>query len=456
MQSSVQASLLGLLYQVDSALAERFFVVSFMPIKGSIYSISYCGGLRLAFTVCAALLFFSASAQNNKKELERRKEQIRKDIEMTNKMLDETKNNKKNSMSHLITLTKKINYRNELINTIGEELVDIDGQIGGIERQKQHLEVELDTLKSQYARMLRYAYKNQSSYSRLMFLFASADFNQAYKRMRYLQEYSDYRKHQRDVIDNMQDSLVRLKQQLQGKRVDKTHLLTAKEQERLNLTQEKEEQVQVVSNLSQREKELKNKLKEKQKEEARLSRAIEDIIRKEIAAAKAAADRKAAASGRKKPTATTTAEALTATPEALKLSTAFEDNRGKLPWPVEQGFISSSYGRHPHPVWKNVETNNNGVDIASGKGSTARAVFEGTVSNVLVLPGYYAVLMQHGEFFTLYSNLESVNVKAGDKVAVKQAIGSIKTDDDDGKTEVHLEIWKGSNRMDPETWLSKR
>jgi murein hydrolase activator len=402
------------------------------------------------------LIALSSSGQNNKKELERKKEQIRKDIEMTNKMLDETKNNKKNSISHLITLTKKINYRNELINTIGDEIVDIDGQMTQTERQKQSLEVELDTLKRQYARMVQFAYKNQSSYSRLMFIFASADFNQAYKRIRYLQEYSDYRKHQRDMIVNTQDSLAKLKMKLQMTRTDKSKLLTAKEQERLNLTGEKEEQEQVFQDLSKKEKELRDKLKEKQKEEARLSKAIENIINKEIEAAKEVARRKALAAGKKKPAAATTTEALTATPEALKLSTDFEDNRGKLPWPVDQGFISSSFGRHAHPVWKNVETNNNGVDIASGKGSTARAVFDGTVSNVVVLPGYYAVLVQHGEFFTLYSNLDKVFVKAGDKLTVKQALGTIKTDDDDGKTEVHLEIWKGSNRMDPELWLSKR
>ncbi len=410
----------------------------------------------IAYCVLLLLIASSTSAQNNKKDLEKKREKIKKDIEMTNQMLDQTKNSKQTSISHLITLSKKINYRNELINTISDEITDIDGQMTQAERQKRQLEVQLDTLKQQYARMIRFAYKNQSSYSRLMFIFASADFNQAYKRIRYLQEYSDYRKHQRDIINNTQDSLVRLKAQLQDKRVDKTHLLTAQEQEKVNLTGEKQEQVQVLNGLSKKEKELKGKLKEKQKEEEKLSRAIEEIIRKEIEAAKEAARKKAIASGKKKPAAASTAEALTATPEALKLSTDFEDNRGRLPWPVEQGFISSSFGRHPHPVWKNVETNNNGVDIAAGKGSTARAVFDGTVSNVVVLPGYYAVLVQHGEFFTLYSNLDKVFVKAGDKVTVKQSIGSIKTDDDDGKTEVHLEIWKGSNRMDPEVWLSKR
>lgn len=283
------------------------------------------------------LIAFSSSGQKNKKELERKKEQIKKDIEMTNKMLNETKVSKKASISQLVRLTRKINYRNELINTISDEITDIDGQIIQTERQKRQLEVQLDTLKQQYARMIKFGYKNQSSYSRLMFIFASSDFNQAYKRMRYMQEYSDYRKHQRDIINNTQDSLAQLKIQLQGKRTDKTHLLSSQQQEKLSLTGEKQEQVQVLNELSQTEKDLKSKLKEKQKEEARLSRAIEDIIRKEIEAAKEAARRKAISSGKKKPAGATTTEALTATPEALKLSTDFAENRANFPGLLTRG-----------------------------------------------------------------------------------------------------------------------
>lgn len=409
------------------------------------------------FLVLLAVLFLSLPVlAQNKKELQKKKEQLRKDIEYTNQLLNQTKKNKSTTYSQLIALNKKINYRSELINTIHDEIGGLDNSISGINYHIDSLEIRMSELKNQYAHMLYFAYKNQTSYSRLSFIFSARDFNQAYKRLKYLQQLSSYRVQQRSLILQTEDTLAAQKSKLLGVRTDKAHLLLSREKEKKNLDQEKNEQANLFKNLTSREKRLRADLNEKQKQEEKLSRAIEDIIKKEIETARRVAKKKATstltASTSKKPEITTTA-ALTSTPEALKLSNDFAGNKGKLPWPVDHGFISSTFGRHSHPVWKDVVVNNNGVDIDSQKGAKARSIFDGKVIRVIMVVDKYAVLVQHGEYFTLYSNLKDVYVKAGDKVTTKQTLGVVQTDESEGKTEVHLEIWKGSNKMNPENWI---
>jgi septal ring factor EnvC (AmiA/AmiB activator) len=414
--------------------------------------------LRSWLFFIAMILVSSSVVPQSKKDLEKKKEQLKKDIDFTNQLLNQTKKSKTASYTQLVALNKKISYRNELITTISDEIGGLDNSIQVINRRVDSLESRMTEVKKQYVRMLYFAYKNQGSYSRLSFIFSSRDFNQAYKRLKYLQQLSEYRIQQRAVIAQMQDSLAAQKSALLGVRTDKSHLLVSQEKEKKNLDQEKKEQVVVINNLTTREKRLRSDLVEKQKQEDKLNRAIADIIKKEIESAQRIAKKKStstltASAAKKTPESITATAALTASPEALRLSNDFASNKGKLPWPVEHGFISSTFGRHAHPVWKDVVVNNNGIDIDSQKGSKARAIFDGKVIRVIMVVDKYAVLIQHGEYFTLYSNLRDVYVKAGDKIQTKQILGLIQTDDNDGKTEVHLEIWKGSNKMDPENWI---
>ena len=420
-------------------------------------SFSFLSG-RIRTLIVLVLLFFAYPVLGqNKKDLEKKKEQLRKDIESTNKLLSQTKKNKSASYSHLITLNKKISYRSELIKTIHDEITGLDYSISSINGHIDSLESRMAELQKQYGRMLYFAYKNQSSYSRLSFLFSARDFNQAYKRMKYLQRLSAYRVLQHRLILQIEDSLALNKSTIQGVRKDKSHLLTSKEKEKKKLDLEKKEQVSAIKNLTSREKKLRADLTEKQKQEDKLSRSIEEIIKREIELAKKVARKKSAssltASVSKKTDVVTATSFLAVTPEALQLSRDFSSNKGKLPWPVEQGYISSTFGRHIHPIWKDVVINNNGVDIDSKKGAKARAIFDGKVIRVIMVVDKYAVLIQHGEYFTLYSNLKDVYVKAGDKVATKETLGLVQTDENAGKTEVHLEIWKGSNKMDPKNWI---
>jgi murein hydrolase activator len=412
------------------------------------------------FVLAMGFLLPFAGFSQTKKELEKKKDQIQKDIEYTNQLLNLTKKSKNTSLSHLVTLNKKISYRSDLINTISTELTVVDKEIGHVETNIDSLNNRLARLKVQYSQMLYYAYKNQGAYSRLMFVFSSDGFNQAYKRMIYMRQLSDYRIRQRDLIVALQDSLNGKKTKLQDVRKDKKGLLVTQEKQKKELDNEKKEQVDLLNNLSTKEKKLRAELKDKQKKQQQLSNKIEEIIKKEIESARASAKKKNSstmtASKSTKPLENTSASVLLNTPATIKLSNEFENNKGLLPWPVEKGIISSSFGKHAHPVWRDVVVNNNGVDINSTKGAKARSIFEGRVVYIVQVYDKYAVLVQHGEYFTLYSNLEKVFVKAEDMVVTKQPLGIVQTNDEEGKTEIHLEIWKGSNKMNPEAWIAGR
>lgn len=400
----------------------------------------------------------------SKKELERKKAQLHKDIEYTNQLLKQTRKNKSTSLNQLVTLNKKINYRAELIQTINGELHTVEGEISIVSGTIDSLNRRLNYLKAQYAEMLVSAYKNQGSMSQLSYIFAAEDVQQAFKRIKYLQRLSAYRMRQRELIISTQETLTGKKRKLQEEREDKTELLVSKEKEKQELDKEKRQQVVMLNKLSSKEKKLRAELKKKQSQEQQLSARIEEIIRREIELARAQTRKQsgssASASTSKNIPAKTekasTPYVLSNTPETIRLSNDFESNRGRLPWPVEKGIISGSFGKHTHPVYRDVTVNNNGVNITSSAGAKARAIFDGKVTRVLMVVDKYAVLIQHGEYFTLYSNLESVSVKAGDRVSTKQVIGTVMESDNDGKSEVHLEIWKGSVKMNPEVWLAAR
>lgn len=393
---------------------------------------------------------YASSFAQSKKELEKKRAALQKEIEQTGKKLDETKKIKTGSLNQLTALRKRIRAREELINVVTSEINSLDNQIDENNSDISSLGNKLGQLKKEYASTIRYAYCNRNSNEMLMFLFSSSDFNQAYKRMLFLRQYGEFRKRQRNEIVNTQVVLTNRVNVLEDKKTSKEKLLGMQQQEKKKLNDEKKLQEKIVSNMTLREKKLRNELKEKQKSAEKLNRAIEDLIKRETAAAR----KKATATGTKT---TANTSVFTLTPEAKKLSSDFEGNRGNLPWPVEQGIITGDYGKHQHPLWKDVYTNNNGIDISTNKNAEARAIFSGKVSSVFTIPGTgKAVIVRHGEFLTVYSNLENVFVKEGDNVSIKQRIGTIITDSEEGKTELHLEIWKGNSRMDPETWIARR
>ncbi len=393
-----------------------------------------------------SLASYDANSQS-RKELEQRKQKLQREIDDTNKQLTETAKNKKLTAAQVDALRKKIRLRQELINTINNEMESLNREINTTSGEIKTLEGRMTQLKSEYANMVRFAQRNKSSYQRMMFVFASEDFNQAYKRLRYLQQYSEHRRHQAGLIDSTKLQLDVKRQQLEVQRSQKAVLKESEQKQKNILEQDKREQDRNLANLQDREKKLKKQLADKQRAKRKLDNAIDALVRKEIDAAK----KKATAEGKKN---VTSSNVFTLTPEAAKLSSGFATNKGKLPWPVEKGRISGRFGDHPHPELKGIMIKNNGVDIRTSPGSSARAIFDGEVSGVINIPGSQsAVIVRHGEYLTVYSNLQSVFVKKGDKVKTMQSIGKVFTDPDENTAEVHLEVWKGTTKLDPALWL---
>ncbi len=400
----------------------------------------------VSFSLASCILHLSPSFAQNKEQLQSKKSKIEADIKYTNELLEETKKNKETTLSQLLTLKEKINLRQNLISTINKEIKLLDKQIDENSSIIASLERDLKEIKSEYARMIYYAYKNRNSYNRLMFIFSSKDFNQAYKRLKYLQQYGKFRQIQAGLITRTKAILNQKKAGLEAKRNVKKQLLQSKNEERAILSGETTEQNNIYNELQNKEKHLKADLKAKQKEAQGLQKAIEDIIAEELRKAREAAKE---------------VKGFALTPEEKELSKTFENNKGKLPWPVKRGIITGKFGKQDHPVLKGIKINNNGIDISTNKDAVARAVFDGVVTGVIILPGANrkAVIVKHGKYFSVYGNLIQVYVKKGDAVETKQDIGLIYTDNNKFQTEAHLEIWElqedGTIKLDPEKWLGK-
>ena len=380
-----------------------------------------------------------------KEKLKKDKQKIEKEIAYTNKLLKETKKNTQVSLNQLVLINKQIKHREELIVNINSEMGYINDNISGNNKTVEILKKDLSELKGQYAKMIYHAYINRNVNNKLMFVFAAKDFNQAYMRMKYMQQYSQYRKRQAAQIQLKQSELTQKISELEGLLYDKKNLLTSEHDEKIKLDGEKNMKSQTVTSLQKKEQELARTLKVKEAAANKLQKAIESIISEEI---KKAADRAKKA--------TPTAKTFTLSPDEMALSKNFASNRQKLPWPVLRGVITSNFGENPHPVIPGIKVNNKGIDMATSSGSKARAVFDGTVIRVIEMPVYRnVVIVSHGEYYSVYSKLDAVYVKQGDKVKTKQDIGIVHTNSEEAKTELHFEIWKGDVFMDPALWLAK-
>ena len=408
--------------------------------------------LFFLFIFCLASAAFGQSSS----DLRRQKEALTREIESLNRSLNQTANNKNLSLKEIRALNAQIRLREKKINVINSEVKLLDNQISDNTNTVRTLQSQLNKLKKEYAAMVLFAFRNQSSYSKLMFIFAAENFNQSYKRLKYLQEFSA------SYIDGTQKQLNGRIVELDRNKQEKRNLLSDQQKERRTLGIQKSSKSKVLNSLTSQEKQLKQELTQKQRESARLNRAIQNAINKEIEEARKRAEAearaaiaKAKAENREVPDAKPVASGssiLAATPESAKLSSDFLGSRGSLPWPVSNGMVIEDFGNHT--IGRNVTTENNGVDIKTAAGSQVRAVFAGEVAAVQNISGSYAILIRHGEYFTVYSNLKSVNVSRGQKVSLKQNIGVVITDPIDGTTEVHFELRKGATPLNPSSWLA--
>ncbi len=387
---------------------------------------------------CVLLCCFGVLAQS-KKELETRKKQLYKDIDAAQKLLRNTQKNKAASLNELILLERKVNSREQVINNIEGELSFLEQNVAKTARQIDSLENKLQVLREGYAQSVRQSYLTQNNYSRLLFLFSAKSFNDAYKRIKYMQYYRQHRKDQVADIEIVRQGLVSKAESLRREKAEQVSLLDNAQKEQEILKSEKKQQNAVFKQLKGREKEIKSSLDRKQRAIDDLNRQIRDIVSAAISSEKRSSSRTAPKDQ---------------SPEALKLSADFSKNKGKLLWPVEEGIITGYFGTHAHPLLKNIYTTNNGIDISTDPNTPVRAIFEGKVINILFNPNFHwAVIIKHGNYFSVYTQLREVSVAKNDVIKMKQNIGIVNTNGDDGKTEVHFELWEGADKLNPAVWL---
>jgi septal ring factor EnvC (AmiA/AmiB activator) len=380
-----------------------------------------------------------AHAQTEVSTLNKRKEQNAKDIAYTNTLLSKTLKNKSVSIGQLNLLNQKIKVRQALLESIESEIVFFGSQIKVIGEDVKALEDEMVVLKKQYARVIQYAYKQRNSHEKLMFLLSSKDFNQAYKRYKYLQQFSEYSRKQSKLIAANKNALDLKLSDLQKAKSDKLLLLSEKTKESNSLAKEKSQQATLIVNLQKREKQLREDLRKQERYAKKLEKEIQKIIENQAKLA----TKTSKGTGK-----------YGLTPEEKILSDSFDQNKGKLPWPTKTGFISEKFGEHRHAVLKHVNVRNDGINITTDRDAECRSIFNGEVTHILSMPGLNnVIIIRHGEFFSVYSNLASVSVKKGDTVTSKEKIGVVYTDQTQNQTVLKFQLWKGSTKLDPSLWL---
>ncbi len=394
----------------------------------------------LTFIGCCLLCVQAQSVS----ELKKRKENALKKLEVTSNLISETSKNKEININLLNVLTAQIKEQQKLINTINSEIKGINKQMRKLRNEANNLQKQLSELKAEYARLMYHAYFKKNKYDDLMFILSADDLAQSYRRWQYLKQYAQYCEKKGIEIKDTKTALDTKLKEVEAMRLERLAALKVQKEEQNKLNQQKQKQNELITQLKKKEKELKAELKKQQAIANKLNKQIEDKI--------AAETRKSSAGSKKGKD-----KSYALTKEEKLVSGNFEKNKGRLPWPTEKGIVVGSFGLQPHPVLKYVSVDNKGIYIQCPKGTKARAVFEGVVTQVFSIPGSNnAVIVKHGAYRTVYANLTKVDVKVGDKVKVKQNIGTVFTDrENDNKTELYFQVWKDKLLQNPELWLSR-
>jgi septal ring factor EnvC (AmiA/AmiB activator) len=408
---------------------------------------SLLANLSRVMALCALVLVLAPAQGQNRKELEKKRESLDRQIRTTTALIDQARKEQRVTQQQLQLLESQIDAREQLIRAMNGELRQVDSKIQEDQAMVISLKEDLEKLKQEYGRMLQFAYRNRSSYDRMSYLFAASSFQQAYKRSRYLDQIAAQRTRQAALIEETRQELESRLNGLKEQREEKSRIMAQEQAEKQKLAADRNGQQSALSTLRKEEGRLKETQRKQQKQRNDLDAAIRKAIEESLKP-------KAKAGTTSKPT--TGKLDLTLTPEAKELNADFEKNKGKLPWPVEKGVITSRFGKQPHPVLPGITIENNGVDITTEKGAAVRSIFRGDVSSVIVIPGAgKAVILSHGAYRTVYSNLREVSVAKGQKVDTKQTVGTVLTDDTGSIA--HIEVWKitadGLVKVDPGPWL---
>ena len=368
-------------------------------------------------------------------ELRRKQQALEKEMATTSKMLGETKRSETATSNKLQLIGRNIKTQRKLINSIGQEIHALDQQMGELTARRDQLQTQLEQYKEDYALMVRESHYARIQQSPLLFILSSNSFVELSRRMRYMEEFSAYRRHQVEKITHTQSEIDEQNRMLGENRQEKQTSLQRKQREQENLARDERKQKKMLSELKKKEKDLKGQQKAQQKRANEINRQIEAIIR-----AQASKDK----------------EKGQLTKEQQLISGGFAKNQGRLPWPIAEGHISRHFGMQQNEEHQYVTNNNKGTYFQTTRGAKARAVYEGTVSATIMLGSEYAVIVQHGTYRTVYSGLSALSVKQGDNVSTKQTLGTIKTDAaDDNKTELYFQIYEGKNLLNPESWISR-
>jgi len=393
---------------------------------------------------CFFLLINAVGFTQTRKELEADRKRLQYEMKQLDRLLFQTQKNEKNVLEDLRDINKKIEVREKLIETITLESAILQRRVRKNEQKIDKLNIELKALKKDYADMIFKSYKSKSQQSRVMFIFSSESFYQAYKRMKYMNQYADFRKKQGEeiviqtaLIDVLNDSLLVQKK-------EKDFLATEQNEQKQSIEKDKKVQESLAVEIKKKERKYTKELKNKQKDEEDVARKIDKLIREEIAKANAK-------KGNVK------SEEFILSPEAKALAVRFEQNQGKLPWPVRSGIITRTFGNQPHPTLGGITINSTGLHFVTEKGTNAEAVFSGEVLNVLLTSeGHRNVLVRHGNYISAYNNLGKVYVKKGQTVSTGEALGEVFTDKVTGKTKLIFVLFKNTTRLNPASWILKR
>ena len=401
--------------------------------------------LKYLLFILALIMSVNISAQKRTKRqvLEARRIQNQKDQIYINALLSNTKRKEKNLLNDLKDLKDKIKTRENLIQSITNESKELGNEIYLNQLEINQNRRDLKALKKDYADMIFKSYKSKSQNSRIMFLLSSENFYQGYKRFQYMKQYTSFRKKQGEKILKTTTELQLLTDTLKSKKELKQQLLSEKKKEQKVVQEEKKDQESLLSQVKRKESKYKKQIRQFQREETRINAQIDKVIKDAIAA-----------SNKKSGSSSGSSSVFKLTAEDKKLASEFTLNKGKLPWPVEKGYVSTYYGKQPHPIVKSITIQSNGVRITTNKGSKARAVFEGSVMSIQVMPGNKkAVLLRHGNYISVYNNLENVFVSKGDKIKTKQEIGTIFTDKITDRTILNFMLKNNSKTVNPRSWI---
>ncbi|MCA0236952.1 MAG: peptidoglycan DD-metalloendopeptidase family protein [Bacteroidetes bacterium] len=431
-------------------------------------------GFRLLLLL---LLLPTLLLAQSKKELEEKRKKIIRDINTTERMIKKTAQTREATYDKYVALQSQIQNRETLIRTIQEEVEAAEESIVRNQDVIASLEKDIEQMQQEYGKMVRNAFRRKSLSNPLLYILSAESLNQAFRRWLFLRKYDRFRKQQADAIAATREMLAQKIRSINETRLEKESLLGSIQNQKATLSNELLQKDETLKFLSKDEERLKQDLQKKQVAHEQLNQAIENIIQEEVRkraeeARRAPPVAAAPAKPEKTPTPSTPAPqpatkapqpAVTAAPANAKPEAAedmqsfdFRRNKGRLPWPVESGFISRGFGKQQHPTIKNISITNNGIDIRTEESAAVRAIHEGVVAGVQFIPGHdYTVILQHGDYYTVYTNLAETSLTKGETVRAKQVMGKVSTNAITGASELHFELWHQKDRINPVGWIKK-